>query len=80
MGLRSLVGPLTKLSIAGIMVGILFMIQPWVFALFKVGFLALLVSTLTFIVVSHIPEPGAVHASADMPQDMPVDLTEAERP
>jgi hypothetical protein len=40
--------------IAGIALGVLGMFQPWVFALFKVGFFVLLLSTLSFILWSHI--------------------------
>lgn len=43
-----------KITIAGIVVGIVFMFQPWVFVLFRYGFYLLLVSTLAFIVWSHI--------------------------
>lgn len=40
--------------IGGIALGIFGMFQPWVFGLFKIGFLLLLVSTLGFILWSHI--------------------------
>jgi lipoprotein signal peptidase len=40
--------------IAGIALGILSMFQPWLFALFKIGFLVLLASTLGFILWSHV--------------------------
>ena len=40
--------------IAGIALGVLGMFQPWVFALFKIGFFVLLLSTLSFILWSHI--------------------------
>ncbi len=40
--------------IAGIAFGILSMFQPWLFALFKIGFLVLLASTLGFILWSHV--------------------------
>lgn len=39
---------------AGIVLGIIGMFQPWVFALFKPGFLVLLASTLGFILWSHV--------------------------
>jgi hypothetical protein len=40
--------------IAGIGLGIFGMFQPWVFALFKIGFLVLLASVLGFIMWSHV--------------------------
>jgi hypothetical protein len=40
--------------IAGIVLGILGMFQPWVHALFPLGFQLLLISTLSFIAWSHI--------------------------
>jgi hypothetical protein len=40
--------------IAGIVLGILSMFQPWVFALFKIGFFVLLGSLLGFMIWSHV--------------------------
>lgn len=40
--------------IAGIAFGIFSMFQPWLFLLFKIGFLVLLASTLGFILWSHV--------------------------
>lgn len=40
--------------IAGILFGVFSLFQPWVFALYKNGFMILLVSTLSFILWSHI--------------------------
>ena len=40
--------------IAGIALGVLGMFQPWLFALFKISFFVLLLSTLSFILWSHI--------------------------
>jgi hypothetical protein len=44
--------------IGGIIVGALFMFQPWSMALFKPGFLILLFSTLSFILWSHVTPKG----------------------
>jgi hypothetical protein len=44
--------------IAGIVLGIFGMFQPWLMILYKVGFLVLLVSTLGFIWWSHIKPKG----------------------
>jgi hypothetical protein len=43
-----------KIFIGGIVLGIIMMFQPWVFVLFRYGFYLLLVSTLAFIVWSHV--------------------------
>lgn len=40
--------------IAGIALGVVGMFQPWLFALFKISFFVLLLSTLSFILWSHI--------------------------
>ena len=48
-----------KVIIGGIVFGILMMFQPWVFPAFRYGFYLLLLSTLAFIVWSHItPSPA----------------------
>ena len=59
-----------KIIIGGIILGIVFMFQPWVFVLFRYGFYLLLFSTLSFMVWSHItakePVDGyATDAAAD---------------
>lgn len=43
-----------SILIAGIVLGILGMFQPWLFEAYKYGFVVLLFSTLTFIVWSHV--------------------------
>jgi hypothetical protein len=43
-----------RIAIGGIVLGIILMFQPWVFELFRYGFFLLLISTLTFIVWSHV--------------------------
>lgn len=40
--------------ISGIALGVVGMFQPWLFALFKISFFVLLLSTLSFILWSHI--------------------------
>lgn len=78
MSRRRLVGVITRLCVLGIMVGILMMIQPWVFPLFKIGFLILLFSTLAFIIVSHIPEPSSASANPEVLEELPVRLAQPE--
>jgi O-antigen/teichoic acid export membrane protein len=47
-----------RVLIAGIVLGILGMFQPWLIIFYKVGFIVLLVSTLGFIWWSHIKPKG----------------------
>ena len=51
--------PIELTLIGGIILGIVGMFQPWVFGLFKVGFIVLLVSTLAFILWSHVTPKAA---------------------
>lgn len=44
--------------IGGIVVGVTGMFQPWIFGLYRIGFLILLVSTLAYILWSHITPAG----------------------
>jgi uncharacterized protein YneF (UPF0154 family) len=46
--------PIELVLIAGILLGIFGMFQPWIFGLYKTGFFILLVSTLGFILWSHV--------------------------
>jgi hypothetical protein len=45
--------------VAGIILGIIGMFQPWLFALFRASFIMLLVSTLGFILWSHVAQKRA---------------------
>jgi len=51
---QQLYNVIEKIIIAGIVLGIVGMFQPWIHLGFRVGFHLLLFSTLTFIVWSHI--------------------------
>jgi hypothetical protein len=51
--------PVELALVGGIVLGIFGMFQPWVFGLFKIGFLVLLGSTLGFILWSHITPKSA---------------------
>jgi hypothetical protein len=54
-----------RIIIAGIVLGILGMFQSWVFAFYTYGFILLLISTLCFIVWSHVaPAPARRQAKA----------------
>jgi hypothetical protein len=47
-----------RILIGGIVLGVVGMFQPWVFFAYRYGFIVLLISTLTFIVWSHIVPRG----------------------
>ena len=46
--------PIEYALIGGILLGIFFMFQPWVFQLFRIGFFLLLGSTIGYILWSHV--------------------------
>lgn len=50
--------PVETIIIAGIVIGILGMFQPWAFALYRLGFHLLLVSTVAFMIWSHVTPKG----------------------
>jgi len=49
-----------KVVIAGILLGIVGMFQPWVYTLYRIGFYALFISFLAFTVWSHVT-PRSAH-------------------
>jgi len=51
--------PIEYALIGGILLGIFFMFQPWVFQLFRIGFFLLLGSTIGFILWSHVRPKAA---------------------
>jgi hypothetical protein len=51
--------PIELITIGGIVLGIIGMFQPWSFAAYQYGFYVLLISTLAFILWSHIIPRGA---------------------
>jgi hypothetical protein len=55
--------PIEILLIAGIILGIVGMFQPWIFGFFKIGFYVLFISTLGFTVWSHV-RPARGEASS----------------
>jgi hypothetical protein len=55
-----------RVLIAGIIVGVVGMFQPWFFAAYQLGFFVVLFSTLGFIVWSHItPAPDGEKGFAE---------------
>jgi hypothetical protein len=53
--LTSLVPLLERLTVFGMMAGVVGMFQPWDILWYGWGFIVLVISTLAFIVVSHLP-------------------------
>jgi hypothetical protein len=50
--------PIETVIIAGIVLGVIGMFQPWSFTLYRFGFSVLLISTLAFILWSHVIPKG----------------------
>jgi hypothetical protein len=50
--------PIERITIAGIVLGVVGMFQPWSFTAYRVGFFVLFFSTLAFILWSHIAPKG----------------------
>jgi hypothetical protein len=65
--------PIEYVLIGGIILGIVLMFQPWVFVLFRVGFFVLLISTLGYILWSHV-QPKAVDDGDESAAAPPVEL------
>ena len=55
---RSIYDPVEKVIIAGVVLGVVGMFQPWLHILYRLGFHLLLVSTIAFMVWSHITPAG----------------------
>jgi hypothetical protein len=68
---RPMYNVVEKIIIAGILLGIFGMFQPWIHLGFRVGFHLLLFSTLAFIVWSHIT-PQAEHYQEEGMGETPV--------
>lgn len=51
--------PIETITIIGIVLGVVGLFQPWSFAVYRVSFMVLLVSTLAYILWSHIVPKGA---------------------
>jgi hypothetical protein len=58
-------GVIEKIIIAGIVLGVVGLFQPWVHLGFRIGFHLLLVSTLAFVVWSHVT-PRAVRYDEEL--------------
>lgn len=51
--------PIEYVLIGGIVLGVALMFQPWAFILYRIGFFMLLVSTIGYILWSHVRPKGA---------------------
>jgi len=60
--------PIEKIIIAGIVLGVIGMFQPWTHALYRIGFFVLLASTLSFIVWSHVTPKAATYDEEEVNQ------------
>ncbi len=74
---RRIHAPIESATIAGIVLGILGMFQPWVFAAYRYGFYLLLVSTLAYILWSHIT-PKGVRRGEELSVSVTESVTEGE--
>ncbi|MEO8288033.1 MAG: hypothetical protein ABI670_16515 [Chloroflexota bacterium] len=75
---RRAISLITRAAIVGILVGLGMMIQPFVFELFRWGFYLLLLSTLTYSVVSYVRPTSSLATSRDLLEEMPVSISAAE--
>jgi hypothetical protein len=66
--------PIEYILIGGIVLGILFMFQPWVFELFRIGFFLLLISTILYIAWSHV-RPRTADLSEELGGVAPGEIT-----
>jgi hypothetical protein len=67
-----------RFLIAGIVLGVLGMFQPWLFNAYRYGFVLLLFSTLSFIVWSHIVPKGQYHQAEIGPVVIPKIVEQVE--
>lgn len=54
-----------RVIIAGIVLGVVAMFQPWIFLAYRWGFLLLLFSTLAFIVWSHVTPKAVLYGEEE---------------
>jgi hypothetical protein len=66
--------PIEYILIGGIVLGILFMFQPWIFELFRIGFFLLLISTILYIAWSHV-RPRTADLSEELGGVAPGEIT-----
>ena len=77
---RRAIGFITRAAVVGILLGLALMIQPFKnFAgLFRWGFYLLLLSTVTYSVISYVRFPSSTALHTEMLEEMPVSISAAE--
>jgi len=75
---RRAISFLTRAAVVGILVGLAGMIQPFGPALFRPGFYLLLLSTVTYSVVSYVRPASSAALHPEMLEEMPVSISAAE--
>ncbi|HEY0072013.1 MAG TPA: hypothetical protein VGE04_18790 [Chloroflexia bacterium] len=78
MSRRSLSGVLTRLSSAGVLLGLAGVLQPFTLELFRPGVLLLLASAVLFMIASHMSEPLSA-GNALVAEEIPPLLSEPTR-
>jgi len=63
-----------RVTIGGIVLGVIMMFQPWFFALFSWGFYLLLLATLAFIVWSHVAPADEEEEIAASQPELPAEI------
>jgi len=75
---RQAISFLTRAAIVGILLGLAGMIQPFGPALFRPGFYLLLLSTVTYSVVSYVRPSSGAALHPESLEEMPVSISAAE--
>ncbi len=75
---RQAISFITRAGVVGIMMGLAGMIQPFTPDLFRPGFYLLLLSTVTYSVVSYVRPSSSASASRELMEEMPVSISAAE--
>jgi hypothetical protein len=77
---RRAISFLTRAAVVGILLGLALMIQPIkdLAGLFRPGFYLLLLSTVTYSVISYVRTPSSAALHPEMLEEMPVSISAAE--
>jgi hypothetical protein len=77
---RRAISFITRAAVVGILLGLALMIQPFknLAGLFRPGFYLLLLSTVTYSVISYVRLPSSVALHPEMLEEMPVSISAAE--
>lgn len=75
---RQAISLITRAGVVGIMLGLAGMIQPFSADLFRPGFYLLLLSTITYSVVSYVRPTSSAAADRELIEELPVSINAAE--